>query len=97
MSLRSNYPSCFLRPEQKQARCCADTARVAPPSNIVCHIAYNRDTWVKLFRVPNEYCADEALLLCQESFDTWVAWVPGYGEMLLDRSNFSVAEFGYIS
>ena len=87
MSLRSNYPSCLLKPKQKQA--------IAPAQNLVCHIAYNRDTWVKLFQVPNEYCADEALLLCQESFDTWVAWVPGYGEMLLDRSNFSVAEFGY--
>jgi hypothetical protein len=86
MSLRSNYPSCLLKPERKQT--------IAPARNLVCHIVYNRDTWVKLFHVPNEYCANEALLLCQESFDTWVAWVPGYGEALLDRSNFSVAEFG---
>ena len=90
MSLRSNYPSCLIQPELEQAHCCADTARVAPAQNLVCHIVYNRDTWVKLFQVPSEYCADEALLLCQESFDTWVAWIPGYGETLLDRSNFSV-------
>lgn len=95
MSLQSNYPSCLLKPMQKQARCCTDTARVALSSNIVCPTVYNPDTWVKLFQVPNEYCADEALLLCQESFDTWVAWVPGYGEILLDRNNFSVAEFGF--
>ncbi len=97
MELRSNYPSCLLQPKQNQARCFADTTRVAPAQNLVCHTGYNRDTWVKLFQVPNEYCADEALLLCQESFDIWVAWVPGYGEMLLNRSNFSVAEFGYTS
>lgn len=87
MSFRSNYPSCLLQSEQEQA--------IAPASNLVCHIVYNRDTWVKLFQVPNEYCADEALLLCQESFDTWIAWLPGYGEILLDKDNFSIAEFGY--
>ncbi|NJR40750.1 MAG: hypothetical protein HC781_20335 [Leptolyngbyaceae cyanobacterium CSU_1_4] len=86
MSLRSNYPSCLLKPEAKEM--------IALASKLVCHVAYNRDTWVKLFQVPSEYCADEALLLCQESFDTWVAWIPGYGEMLLDRSHFGVAEFG---
>lgn len=96
MSIRSNYPSCLIKPDLKQARC-ADTARVASASNLACHIVYNRDTWVKLFQVPSEYCVDEALLLCQESFDTWVAWIPGYGEILLDRSNFSVAEVGCAS
>jgi hypothetical protein len=82
MRPQSNYPSCLIEPEIEQA--------IAPNWNPVCHIVYNRDTWVKLFQVPSEYCADEALLLCQESFDTWVAWIPGYGETLLDRSNFSV-------
>jgi hypothetical protein len=82
MRLQSSYPSCLIKPEIEQA--------IAPTWNPVCHIVYNRDTWVKLFQVPSEYCADEALLLCQESFDTWVAWVPGYGETLLDRSSFSV-------
>jgi len=95
MSFHSNFPSCYIQPEPKQVRCFADATRVAPTPNLVCHIAYNRDTWVKLFQVPNEYCADEALLLCQESFDTWIAWIPGYGETLLDRCNFGVAEFGY--
>jgi hypothetical protein len=27
-------------------------------------------------------------LLCQESPDTWVAWVPDHGEVVLDRSQF---------
>jgi hypothetical protein len=85
MRSQFNHPS-LIKPEIKQS--------IAPAWNPVCHIVYNRDTWVKLSQVPSEYCADEALLLCQESFDTWVAWIPGYGEMLLDRSNFSVAEPG---
>lgn len=86
MSFHSNYPSCLIKPEIKPEI----EGAIASPWNPICHIVYNRDTWVKLFQVPSEYCADEALLLCQESLDTWVAWVPGYGEMVLDRSNFSV-------
>ena len=56
--------------------------------NSVCHITYTRDSWVKLIELPSEYSADEALLLCQESPDVWVAWVPDHGEVKLDRSNF---------
>ena len=56
--------------------------------NSVCHITYSRDSWVKLIELPSEYSADEALLLCQESPDVWVAWVPDHGEVRLDRSNF---------
>jgi hypothetical protein len=79
-----DYPSCQIK---------SDLA-IAPAWNSVCHIAYTRDTWVKLFQQPSDYSADEALLLCQESLDTWVAWVPGHGEILLDRSNFGVSNFG---
>ncbi|NCJ08328.1 hypothetical protein GS597_17810 [Synechococcales cyanobacterium C] len=66
---------------------------IAPDSQIsgwdaVCHITYTRDTWVKLLRAPSEYAAAEAKLLCQESPNTWVVWVPGYGEIVLDRSYF---------
>lgn len=56
--------------------------------NPVCHITYNRDAWVKLLQPPSDSAFDEAKLLCQESPDTWVAWVPGYGEVVLDRSHF---------
>lgn len=52
------------------------------------HIADNSDTWVKLLHRPNEYSYDEAKLLCQESPDTWVAWIPDYGEIILHRSSF---------
>lgn len=56
----------------------------------VCHITYTRDTWVKLTTLPNEYAAAEAKLLCQESPDTWVAWVPDHGEAVLHKSHFYV-------
>ncbi|WOD40259.1 hypothetical protein [Nodosilinea sp. E11] len=56
--------------------------------NLVCHITYTRDTWVKLLHSPTEYAADEAKLLCQESADAWVAWVPDHGEVVLDRRHF---------
>lgn len=56
--------------------------------NPVCRINYTRDTWVKLMHLPSDYAFDEAMLLCQESQDTWVTWVPSHGEVVLDRSHF---------
>ncbi len=56
--------------------------------NPVCHITYNRDTWVKLENPPTEYSFEEAILLCQESPETWVAWIPNYGEICLHRRDF---------
>lgn len=45
-------------------------------------------SWVKLVHPPSEYSFDEAMLLCQESPDTWVAWVPNYGEIRLKEHEF---------
>jgi hypothetical protein len=56
--------------------------------NLVCHIAYTRDTWVKLLHLKNEYAFDEAKLLCQESSDVWVVWIPDYGQATLNKSDF---------
>ncbi len=56
--------------------------------NPVCHLTYNRDAWVKLLEPPSEYAADEALLLCQKSADSWIAWIPDHGEVVLNRSQF---------
>jgi hypothetical protein len=61
---------------------------IASSWNPVCHMTYNRDAWVKLIHPPSEYSFDEAKLLCQQSQDTWIAWVPDYGEIVLDRSDF---------
>ena len=54
----------------------------------VCHITYNRDSWVKLLELPSEYSYHEAKLLCKASENTWVAWVPDHGEAVLERSQF---------
>lgn len=56
--------------------------------NPVCHITYNRDSWVKLNQSPSEYSDSEALLLCEKSPGVWVSWVAGYGEVTLDKSEF---------
>lgn len=61
---------------------------IASGWNPVCHITYTRDTWVKLLQSQGEYAFDEAKLLCQESANRWVAWVPDCGEVVLDRSHF---------
>ncbi|MCM1985131.1 hypothetical protein [Lyngbya confervoides] len=63
------------------------TADLNPEGYPVCRITYNRDAWVKMLQPPNEYSAEDAKLLCQESENTWVAWVPDHGEIILDRSN----------
>jgi hypothetical protein len=62
--------------------------QIASGWNPVCHITYNRDTWVKLLQPLSDYASEEAKLLCKESSVTWVAWVPDYGEVVLDRSQF---------
>ncbi len=56
--------------------------------NPVCHITYDRDTWVKLVRPPSVYAFDEGKLICQDSSTTWIVWVPDHGEVTLDRSDF---------
>lgn len=61
---------------------------IATNWNPVCHITYNRDSWVKLNQSPNAFSDKEALLLCEKSSGIWVSWVPGYGEILLDKSEF---------
>lgn len=57
----------------------------APPQ---CRMTYERDARVKLLHLPNEYAHDEAQLLCQETAETWIAWIPDYGETVLHRSEF---------
>jgi hypothetical protein len=61
---------------------------IAAGWNPVCHITYNRDAWVKLLQLPSKYAFNEAKLLCQASSDTWIAWVPDHGEVILNRSDF---------
>lgn len=80
MPLQVSDPICSVVPEMETA--------IASGLNPVCHITYSRDAWVKLLHPPSEYGFDEAKLLCQESPNTWIAWVPDHGEVILDRSHF---------
>lgn len=80
MSVQMTYPACPLVSEGENA--------LELAWNPVCQITYNRSSWVKLLQPPSEYGFDEAMLLCQESPSTWMAWVPDHGEILLDRSHF---------
>lgn len=67
----------------------ADDHRNLPVTwNPVCHITYTRDTWVKLLEKPSSYASDEAKLICQESPNTWLTWVPDYGQLVVDKSLF---------
>ncbi|MBD1910220.1 MULTISPECIES: hypothetical protein [unclassified Leptolyngbya] len=47
--------------------------------------------WVQLRDRLTPFSHDEALLLCEEEGDRWVAWIPDHGEVVLHRSQF-VAE-----
>ncbi|MBW4695245.1 MAG: hypothetical protein KME27_26140 [Lyngbya sp. HA4199-MV5] len=65
----------------------------SPASTIAGHsvqAAIAPSTWVKLRSLPTTYCSDEALLLCQQSEQQWLAWVPDYGEITLEREEFEL-------
>ncbi len=47
------------------------------------------NTWVQLL-MQERFDDEEALLLCQESEDQWVAWIPSHGETRLDIGQFCV-------
>ena len=47
-----------------------------------------RDLWVELRNAPAKYAEDMALLVCEVDSDDWIAWVPGFGELLVNRSQF---------
>ncbi|NJL37119.1 MAG: hypothetical protein HC899_10360 [Leptolyngbyaceae cyanobacterium SM1_4_3] len=54
----------------------------------VAQTTFQASTWVQLSELPNPFSFDEALLLCQQSGDRWLAWVPDHGEILLHKSQF---------
>lgn len=49
---------------------------------------YQPSTWVKLFNPPTAYSFDEAWLLCECDDNQWLAWIPDYGEILLNTHEF---------
>jgi hypothetical protein len=60
--------------------------------NVISPPSFTPSTWVKLRELPSPFSADEALLLCQYSENQWLAWVPEYGEILLDVDQFAEGE-----
>ncbi len=50
--------------------------------------SYEASNWVHLFQPPTEYSFDEALLLCRQDEESWVAWIPSYGEIILKEAEF---------
>ena len=80
MAVQTNQAICSVNPDQHQ-----DSSVTWNP---VCHITYTRDTWVKLLEKPSSYADDEAKLICQESSDTWLTWVPNHGQLVVDKSLF---------
>lgn len=51
-------------------------------------VEYQASTWVHLLEAPSTYSYDEALLICQQSEDEWLAWVPDHGEVTLRTRQF---------
>lgn len=45
-------------------------------------------TWVRLATSLSPFSHNEAMLLCQAAPESWIAWVPDYGEVVLQISEF---------
>lgn len=59
-----------------------------PPATCAPATTLPDPVWVKLAVLPSPYSNDEALLLCRQSEDEWVAWIPDHGEVVLHMSEF---------
>lgn len=53
--------------------------------------------WVKLLELPHPWSYDEALLLCQQSEEEWVVWIPDCGETVLNATQFCELALGFES
>lgn len=49
---------------------------------------YEPNSWVQLLELPNPFSHDQALLLCQQTDNEWVAWIPDHGETVLTTNQF---------
>ncbi|MDR9895166.1 hypothetical protein G7B40_011390 [Aetokthonos hydrillicola Thurmond2011] len=38
-------------------------------------------SWLKLYNVPEYLYFNEAILLCRNNDNIWLAWIPDYGEI----------------
>jgi hypothetical protein len=49
---------------------------------------YEASTWVHLRELPSPFSFNEAMLLCKQSDDEWIVWIPEHGEAVLHTSQF---------
>lgn len=49
---------------------------------------FQSSTWVRLVNPPTAFSFDEAWLLCEAGENQWLAWIPDYGEILLNTEEF---------
>jgi hypothetical protein len=50
---------------------------------------FQANTWVTLLELPHPYSYDQALLLTAASDQTWVVWIPDYGQAMLSTAQFA--------
>jgi hypothetical protein len=41
------------------------------------------EIWIKISDLPNSFYFDEAILLCQKSENSWIAWIPEHGQIVI--------------
>jgi hypothetical protein len=87
MSLQSDVRSYKLSPTQLKVTSALAWEKLRADSTSAV-LQYQPSTWVKLFNPPTAYSFDQAWLLCQCSENQWLAWVPEYGELLLNTDEF---------
>lgn len=61
---------------------------ISAPKHLNLDKKFAAGQWVNLIEPLSSFSFDEALLLCEESQDKWLGWVPGFGEKHLDISEF---------
>jgi len=78
----------LMQLEQTFDRPDVDCATITPATGFLPPLEPQPSTWVKLVQAPSLFSHDEALLLCSVSDYQWLAWIPDYGEIVLDREEF---------
>lgn len=83
----------LIQPKDSQPQWCyipyeVNTVQVIKNYPLDRNTQLDANTWVQLLELPNDWCDDEALLLCPHSKSEWVAWIPGYGETILSYDQF---------
>ena len=64
------------------------TAPAQPSAACFTQRAIDTSTWVQLLQPPSAYSSDEALLICPIDDNQWLAWIPDYGDIVLEYGQF---------